>query len=67
LLIPASAVREGAVFVIREGRVQRRAVRTGARRGQNLVVEEGLTGGETVVVQPPGKLKDGDRVRVARG
>lgn len=67
LLVPASAVRAGAVFVVRDGRAVRLPVRLGARRGQNLTVESGLAAGETVIVNPPEKLQDGARVRPAKG
>lgn len=65
--VPASAVRGGAVFVFRDGRALRRAVRTGVRRGTAVVVEQGLEAGELVIVNPPEDLKDGARVRAAGG
>ncbi|MCL6546702.1 MAG: efflux RND transporter periplasmic adaptor subunit, partial [Bryobacteraceae bacterium] len=63
--VPASAVRGGAVFVFRDGKALRRAVRTGARRGTAVTVEQGLEAGEVVIVNPPEGLKDGARVRAA--
>ena len=65
--VPAAAVRErdGArlVFVVRDGRVERRAVTTAGTKGEETEIEAGLSEGETVVVRPPDGLKDGDRVR----
>lgn len=63
--VPANAVRGGAVFVFRDGKALRRAVRTGARRGPSVLVEQGLEAGELVIVNPSEGLKDGARVRAA--
>jgi HlyD family secretion protein len=63
LIVPASAVRDGAVFVLLEGRAVRRPVRTGATSAQGVRIEEGLIGGENLIPNPPPGLKDGDRVR----
>jgi RND family efflux transporter MFP subunit len=65
--VPASAVQAAAdgafVWVIQEGRLQRRAVQ-GAPHGQELFrVASGLTGKESVVVSDPGTLRDGAPVR----
>ena len=65
--VPSAAVRErdGArhVFVVRDGKVERRAVTVAGTKGEETEIEAGLTEGETVVVGPPEGLKDGDRVR----
>ncbi len=65
--VPSAAVRErdGArhVFVVREGKAERRAVTVAGTKGEETEIEAGLTEGETVVVGPPEGLKDGDRVR----
>ncbi|MGA2194492.1 MAG: efflux RND transporter periplasmic adaptor subunit [Bryobacteraceae bacterium] len=64
VIVPASAVKEGAVFVLFDGRAVRRAVKTGSTSGQGIRIEEGLTGGEDLIVTPPAGLKDGDKVRI---
>jgi HlyD family secretion protein len=63
VIIPSSAVREGAVFVFLDGKAVRRSVKTGATTSQGLRVEAGLNGGEDLIVSPPAGLKDGDKVR----
>ena len=63
VMIPASAVHDGAVFVFLDGRAVRRAVKTGAVSGANVRVESGLFGGEDLIANPPAGLKDGDKVR----
>lgn len=67
VLVPAGAVRrEGgsaAVFVVRDGRVERRAVTAGGTTGERVEVLSGLRAGERVVVDPPPGLEDGDPVR----
>jgi RND family efflux transporter MFP subunit len=66
--VPAGAVatRNGAsvVFVVRDGKAQARKVVPGAERQGQVVIREGLAGGEAVVARPPETLKDGDAVRV---
>ena len=39
----------------------RRAVKTGATSRQGVRIEDGLIGGEDLIVNPPADLKDGDR------
>src|SRR5580658_6417301 len=68
IVIPSSAVRGGAVFVLSDGRAVRRAVKTGATvtlsgGGQGVRVEQGLIGGEDLILSPPDSLKEGDRVK----
>ncbi|HEX9723961.1 MAG TPA: efflux RND transporter periplasmic adaptor subunit [Vicinamibacteria bacterium] len=64
--IPKDAVtRDGArdvVFVVRDGRAERRAVTVGNIDGDAAVVLAGIAPGETVVVEGPDGLSDGDRV-----
>ena len=62
----AIVTREGKalVFLLREGKAVARAVTLGTERQDQVVIKEGLAGGETVVVKPPDTLKDGDAVRV---
>ena len=68
IVIPASAVRSGSVFVIAGGRAVTRAIKTGATNplpggGQGVTVEDGLIGGEDLIVSPPADLKDGEKVK----
>ena len=67
-VLPESAVlsdREGAyVFLIdSEGKAQRRAIKTGAVTQQGIVVTEGLTGKEQVVLRAGGFLTEGETVK----
>ena len=68
VLIPAAAVsqgRDGArTWVIENGRAQARAVDVGPARGDQVEIRHGLEGGESVVLNAPTGLKEGDRVRV---
>jgi RND family efflux transporter MFP subunit len=67
LLVPASSVSDGHVWLLREGRAERVAVKTGVIGEKFAEVREGLKGDETLIVAPPGNLKPGARVRVAEG
>jgi HlyD family secretion protein len=49
--------------VVLDGRAVRRAVKTGAVSNQSVRIEEGLIGGEDVIVSAPAGLRDGDKVR----
>ncbi|HVL68652.1 MAG TPA: efflux RND transporter periplasmic adaptor subunit [Vicinamibacterales bacterium] len=66
--IPRGAVQavdgRSVVFVVRDDRVERRAVRIGSDQGDRVEVLSGLSAGERVVVDPPSTLKDGDRIKV---
>jgi RND family efflux transporter MFP subunit len=66
--VPAEAVlREGeaaAVWVVRDGKVERRSVTLGAADGDRVAVLEGLRGGEAIVVDAPRRLRDGAAVEL---
>jgi RND family efflux transporter MFP subunit len=66
VLVPREAVRpEGDrryVFVVKDGRVERRAVSTGRERGSDIEVVAGIRRGEEVVVRSGKELHDGARV-----
>lgn len=66
---PAAAVQvlEGggaSAFVVEGDRVRRAALSLGERRGERVVVASGLAGGETLVIDPPPSLAEGDVVKV---
>jgi HlyD family secretion protein len=63
IVVPAAAVRNGAVFVMSNGRAVRRQVKPGTTVAQGVHIEDGLIGGEDLIVNPPADLKDGDRVK----
>jgi HlyD family secretion protein len=63
IAIPSSAVRDGAVFVIVDGRAVRRQVQTSGTSQQGATISNGLIGGEDLIVNPPADLKDGQKVR----
>jgi RND family efflux transporter MFP subunit len=68
LLVPQSAVRNdngsSIVYIYRDGKVERRAVRLGGVRGSDQEVIAGLTGGDQVVVSGFDGLRDGTRVEL---
>ena len=70
VLVPREAVRpEGDrryVFVVKDGRVERRAVSAGRERGSDIEVVAGLRRGEEVVVRSGRELRDGARVSLKR-
>ena len=69
LISRAALVEEGgttAVFVHREGKVERRAVRLGQARGNEQEIVAGLSDGEQVVTTGAKQLRDGQSVRVKK-
>ena len=66
LTIPEAALqREGdatAVWVVEDGRAARRSIRAGETQDGRVVVLDGLRSGETVIVGPPPRLREGGAV-----
>ncbi len=67
-LIPADAVRreDGApvVYLVRDGRLERRAVSLGRQQGTDVEVVAGLSEGDQVVLRGPQELRDGQPVTI---
>ena len=68
MLVPGNAiVTEGEAsyaWVVRDGKVEKRAVRTGAEQDGQVPVTDGLTDGESIVVDAPKRLRDGAAVEL---
>jgi RND family efflux transporter MFP subunit len=68
VLIPRTALRrddrESYVWMVRDDRVERRAVQTATEIGDRVQVTAGLAGGETLVVGEVSGLADGAAVRI---
>lgn len=62
-LLPASAVREGKVWLLRDGRLERVKVEVGATNSDKIAIKGGLTPGDTVVAAPDETLKAGQKRR----
>ncbi len=69
VLVPAAAIHETgegvAVFVFAGDQVERRAIKLGAKFGEQRQVLAGLRDGERVVLSPSESLQDGDAVKLA--
>ncbi len=65
--VPASAVRDGGVFVVVGGKALRKAVKIAGTTSAGVEVADGLIGGEDIVANPPADLKDGQKVRPKQG
>jgi HlyD family secretion protein len=63
IMIPVAAIHDNAVFVMFDGKAVRRAVKTGSTNSKGIRIEDGLIGGEDLILNPPATLKDGDRVK----
>ena len=64
---PEAIVSDGdqsAVFVVQDGRAERRAVMLGARTAKEQIVLSGVSGGESVAVAGVDKLTDGAKVKI---
>ena len=64
--VPATAVRDGAVFVVENGKAIKRTVAViKTITGNEVEVRQGLIGGEDLIVSPPESLEDGTKVKTA--
>ena len=68
VVVPENAViHEGDasfVWVVRDGKVEKRAVKVGSAKDDQVPVTSGLEGGETIVVDPSKRLRDGRAVEL---
>ena len=68
VLAPQNAVRQdngqSVVFLYRDGKVERRAVRVGATQGNDVEIIAGVADGDRLIVGGPETLRDGQRVDV---
>jgi RND family efflux transporter MFP subunit len=66
--IPQGAVRKDAnvsfVLLVRDGRVERRAISLGKNHGSEVAVVAGLSPGDSLVIRGPDNLHDGDKVEI---
>jgi multidrug efflux pump subunit AcrA (membrane-fusion protein) len=64
-LLPAGAVREGgAVYVVRNGKIEVKSVKILRRVGNQVYVTRGLSDGDQVITLFPGTALEGMKVRV---
>jgi RND family efflux transporter MFP subunit len=67
-LVPAGALRQDdgkdVLFLLRDGRAERRAVTLGGGLGDSRQVLAGVSAGDSVIVDAPAGLKDGDAVAI---
>jgi len=70
IVIPQSAVRDDkgkkVVFLFKENKAERRAVTLGGNRGTDTEVVAGLAAGDSVIVNGPSDLHDGQSVQVKK-
>jgi RND family efflux transporter MFP subunit len=68
--IPRSAIRrdgeQDIVFVVKEGKLERRAIKVATATGDNARLLSGVSDGEQVVVEGPAELADGDKVKLKK-
>ncbi|HEX7809531.1 MAG TPA: efflux RND transporter periplasmic adaptor subunit [Thermoanaerobaculia bacterium] len=68
--IPRSAIRrdgeQDIVFVVKEGKLERRAIKVANATGDNARLLSGVSDGEQVVVEGPAELAEGDKVKLKK-
>jgi RND family efflux transporter MFP subunit len=66
--VPKGAVHSDAsasfVFLVRDGKVERRAVSLGLDRGTDVAILAGISPGDSLVVKGPESLHDGDKIEI---
>jgi len=65
IVIPTTAMRDGKVFVLEDGKAVERAVKLGQSSPDGVIVTSGLSVGDTLIVNPPPEVKSGVAVRAA--
>jgi len=70
IAIPQNALRDDGgqkiVYLVKDDRVERRAVKVGVNRGSETEILAGLTAGDTIVVNGPADLHDGETIAVKK-
>ena len=66
LLVPETALDDGAVWVVEDGTARRRPITVGVFGEGMAEILDGLSDGETVILDPPADLADGAAVAVGR-
>ena len=64
VVIPASALQNGSVYTIVNGRARKRSVTSAGSTSNGVLIRSGLVGGEELIVDPPPDLKDGQKVEI---
>jgi HlyD family secretion protein len=64
IVVPAAAVKGDNVFLVLGGKAVSRPVKTGQTTSAGILIEQGLIGGEDLIVSPPATLKSGDCVHI---
>lgn len=67
VFVPVAAIRNDTAYIVLNGRVVKRPVKVSGNTSEGLRVEEGLIGGEDLVLNPPADMKDGDKVAIKGG
>jgi HlyD family secretion protein len=62
--VPPAALSDGKVWVVEAGVAVQRDVKTGGNTPAGIRIDEGLKGGEELIVNPPKDLKQGAKVAV---
>ena len=66
--VPKTAIRTDAgssfVFLVRDGKLERRAISVGMDRGTDVAIIAGVMPGDSLVVKGPENLRDGDKVEI---
>lgn len=67
VMIPSAAVNENGgqqyVLLVVNDMVERRVIAVAGERGKETLVTSGISGGDTVIVNAPANIKNGDRVK----
>ena len=67
LTVPSSAIVEDGekafVWVVEEGKAKRKEVKVGASSLDDSQILEGINEGETIILLPPAKIKEGDKIK----
>jgi HlyD family secretion protein len=63
VVVPSQAVQSGAIYVIQNGQLEKRAVQIGIRSVERTEIISGLKPGERIALSPVSQYRDAKRVR----
>ena len=63
LLVPNLSIMDNAVWLVKDGKAFRQPVTTGVKNADKTEITEGITDQDSIIIEPPEKLKAGQAVR----
>lgn len=63
LLLPASAVKEESVWIVKNGTAEKQAVKTGAQNTETVEILDGVAENDLVIKEPSSDIQEGESIK----